>query len=64
MSLTVSCIYTRTAVTSYYDLWRSSCGKQIRIDSPEEVGWSHAPLPTDGGAKFCAYCGKPIQLSN
>ena len=62
MSLAVSCIYTRTDMNGYYDTWKTSCGKNIRIDAPEEVGMSFAPLPTDGGGIYCTYCGKKIML--
>lgn len=62
MSITVSCIYTLTDSNGYYDTWKTSCGKSIRINAPEEIGMSFAPLPTDDGARFCTYCGKPIML--
>lgn len=42
--------------------WITGCNKEILYVTALGEGVSQPPLPTDGGAKFCTFCGKPIRI--
>lgn len=60
---TTKCVYSKISSNDGYDtVWRTNCGKHVKCESPEVVGMSFTPLPTENG-EFCHYCGGKIVLS-
>lgn len=55
------CKYTRIKSDGYGVDWKTQCGREVRCESPIEVGFSSAPLPNEDG-DYCHYCGKIIKL--
>lgn len=56
-----TCNYRLVKTDGYSDVYSTDCGKTVRYEAPIEVGISFAPSPTDGGSKFCTYCGGKIK---
>ena len=60
---TKNCNYDFIEIGFRGNQWISGCGKEILYRSPMDQGEASPPLPTDNGAKFCTFCGKPIRLT-
>lgn len=57
-----TCKYIRRAVDAHGTNWKTSCGREVRCEVPEEVGICFAPLPNESG-DFCHFCGKKIETN-
>jgi hypothetical protein len=57
-----ACTYTKVKVDGYGTDWHTSCGRDMRYESPIEVGFSFAPDPTEVGT-YCTHCGGKIVLN-
>lgn len=53
------CRLKRVSIGSYEDVWKSDCGKTVVCESPMDVGFSFAPIPS---FNFCPNCGKKCVL--
>lgn len=56
------CTYKETNSDGYYTTYKTTCGKSVSYEVPEEVGMCFAPLPTDNGNKYCSYCGGVLKV--
>lgn len=57
------CSYKKISQDGWGTNWKTSCGKEIRMEAPMDIGFMPAPLPNECG-QYCAYCGKVILLKN
>lgn len=55
------CYWTVTSTDGYGVDYITACGHRTRMVAPIEVGMCFTPKPTDGGVRYCKWCGGKLK---